>query len=186
MSTYAQAQPSPGKATLLSPVQVTGAAEDAYDVPESAQVKFTAPLLDTPKSVQVIPKAVIQDSAATSLQDVLRNAPGITFGAGEGGQPLADRPFIRGSASAGNVYVDGIRDPGGQTREIFNLESVEIIKGADSTFGGRGSGGGSINLVTKRARLGSFAEGSLGYGNDGYCAAPLTAIGSSTSKAPSG
>jgi len=168
MSSHAHAQASPANPTLLSPVKVTGEAERAYEVPEAAQAKFTAPLLDTPKSVQVIPKAVIQDSAATSLQDVLRNAPGITFGAGEGGQPLADRPFIRGSASAGNVYVDGIRDPGGQTREIFNLESVEVIKGADSTFGGRGSGGGSINLVSKRARLGSFAEGSLGYGNDGY------------------
>src|SRR3546814_9797541 len=102
----------------------------------------------------MMPQAVIQDSAATSLQDVLRNVPGITFGAGEGGQPLADRPFIRGSSSGNNVYVDGIRDPGGQTREIFNLESVEVIKGADSVYGGRGSGGGSINLSSKRARLG--------------------------------
>src|SRR5690606_38591991 len=106
LSSHAHAQASPANPTLLSPAKVTGEAERAYEVPEAAQVKFTAPLLDTPKSVQGIPKAVIQDSAATSLQDVLRNAPGITFGAGEGGQPLADRPFIRGSASAGNVYVD--------------------------------------------------------------------------------
>lgn len=154
---------------MLAPVKVTGTASDnSYQIPEAAQTKFTAPLLDTPKSVQVIPKAVIQDSAATSLQDVLRNSPGITFGAGEGGQPLADRPVIRGAVSGNNVYVDGVRDPGGQTREIFNLESVEVIKGADSAYGGRGSGGGSINLVSKRARLGNSAEGNFGYGNDGY------------------
>ncbi|MBV7481893.1 TonB-dependent siderophore receptor [Bordetella sp. BOR01] len=151
----------------LSPVQVEGEASP-YDVPVSSQAKFTAPLVDTPKTVQVIPQAVIQDTAATSLQDILRNSPGISFGAGEGGQPLADRPFIRGSSSGNNIFVDGLRDPGGQTREVFNLESVEVIKGADSAYGGRGSGGGSINLVTKRARLGSFAEGSLGVGTDNY------------------
>ncbi len=83
------------------------------------------------------PQTVIQDRAATSLQDVLRNSPGIPrcLGAGEGGQPLADRPFIRGASSGNNIFVDGIRDPGGQTREIFNVESVEIIRGADSASG---------------------------------------------------
>ena len=155
-------------ATLLAPVKVTGQRDQTYTVPDASQTKFTAPLLDTPKTVQVIPQAVIQDSAATSLEDVLRNVPGITFGAGEGGQPLADRPFIRGMASGNNVYVDGIRDPGGQTREVFNLEAVEVIKGADSAFGGRGSGGGSINLSSKRARLGNFAEGTFGVGTDSY------------------
>ncbi|MGB6104224.1 MAG: TonB-dependent siderophore receptor [Pusillimonas sp.] len=165
---HAQAQTSTEKAALLSPVTVTGTNHSPYQSPEASQAKFTAPLLDTPKTVQVIPQAVIQESAATSLEDVLRNVPGITFGAGEGGQPLADRPFIRGSSSGNNVYVDGIRDPGGQIREIFNLESVEVIKGADSVYGGRGSGGGSINLSSKRARLGNFAEGALGYGTDGY------------------
>ena len=167
----ASAQTATGDATVLAPVRVTGTAEKQYDAREASQVKFTAPLIDTPKSVQVIPEAVIQDSAAASLQDVLRNSPGITFGAGEGGQPLADRPFIRGASSGNNVYVDGVRDPGGQTREIFNLERVEVIKGADSAIGGRGSGGGSINLVSKRARLGNFAEGSFGYGTDGYARA---------------
>ncbi|ROT46687.1 TonB-dependent siderophore receptor [Pusillimonas sp. NJUB218] len=154
---------------VLAPVKVTGEREQgSYQTPVASQPKFTAPLLDTPKTVQVIPQAVIQDSAASSLEDVLRNVPGITFGAGEGGQPLADRPFIRGMSSGNNVYVDGIRDPGGQTREIFNLESVEVIKGADSAYGGRGSGGGSINLASKRARLGNSAEGSLGFGTDHY------------------
>lgn len=169
----AHAQNTTDNAPLLSPVTVSGTGPESYQTREASQTKFTAPLLDTPKTVQVIPQAVIQDSAATSLEDVLRNVPGITFGAGEGGQPLADRPFIRGSSSGNNVYVDGIRDPGGQTREIFNLESVEVIKGADSVYGGRGSGGGSINLSSKRARLGNSAEGIMGYGTDGYLRSTL-------------
>ena len=168
LAPQALAQTTPSGVTQLAPVRVEGESPDSYTVPTAAQAKFTAPLLDTPKSVQVIPKGVIQDTAATSLQDILRNSPGITFGAGEGGQPQADRPFIRGSASANNIFVDGIRDPGGQTREVFNLESVEVIKGADSALGGRGSGGGSINLVSKKAQLGNFAEGTLGVGTDAY------------------
>lgn len=156
------------EATTLSPVRVKGDRSDSYKMNEASQSKFTAPLLDTPQSVQVIPQAVIQDTNATSLEDVLRNTPGITFGAGEGGQPLADRPFIRGASSGSNIYVDGIRDAGGQTREIFNLESVEVIRGADSTLGGRGTGGGSINLTSKHAHLGNAAEATLGVGTDRY------------------
>lgn len=168
----AQAQASGSPATL-SPVKVQGDRGEEYKVNEASQAKFTAPLLDTPKSVQVIPQAVIEDTNATSLEDVLRNSPGITFGAGEGGQPLADRPFIRGASSGSNIYVDGIRDPGGQTREIFNVESVEIVRGADSALGGRGTGGGSINLSSKHAHLGNAASGSLGIGTDRYLRAAV-------------
>src|SRR5690606_15347233 len=99
--------PSPRPSTL-SPVKVTGHQEHDYQATEASQAKFTAPLVNTPKSVQIIPQGVIQDTSATSLEDVLRNAPGITFGAGEGGQPLADRPVIRGMTSGSNIYVDGI------------------------------------------------------------------------------
>lgn len=167
LPTGAQAQTA-GKPATLSPVTVQGDRGDNYKTDEASQAKFTAPLLDTPKSVQVIPQAIIQDTNATSLEDVLRNSPGITFGAGEGGQPLADRPFIRGASSASNIYVDGIRDAGGQTREIFDLESVEVIRGADSVLGGRGTGGGSINLTSKHAHLGNAASASLGIGTDKY------------------
>jgi len=129
---------------------------------------FVAPLLDTPRAVTVIPQQIIEQTAATSLQDILRTSPGITFGAGEGGQPLADRPFIRGQASGNNIFVDGIRDTGGQQREVFNLEQVEVIKGPDSVYSGRGSGGGSINLSSKAPRLQNFIRGSAGAGTDGY------------------
>jgi catecholate siderophore receptor len=148
----------------LSGVEVKAAARQA--TPQSP--KFTTPLIDTPRSVTVIPRDIIEQTAATSLQDILRTSPGITFGAGEGGQPLADRPFIRGQASANNIFVDGVRDSGGQVREVFNIEQVEIIKGADSAYSGRGSGGGSINLTSKRPRLDTFLNGAAGVGTDGY------------------
>lgn len=134
--------------------------------PESPE--FVAPLVDTPRSVTIIPEQVITQTAATSLEDLLRNSPGITFGAGEGGQPLADRPFIRGQSSGNNIFVDGVRDTGGQQREVFNLEQVEVIKGADSVYSGRGSGGGSINLSSKAPRLTDFVNVGAGVGTDSY------------------
>lgn len=148
----------------LGTIDVNG--ERVSRAPQSS--KFVAPLVDTPRSVTIIPQQVIEQIGATSLQDLLRTSPGITFGAGEGGQPLADRPFIRGQSSGNNIFVDGIRDSGGQQREVFNLEQVEVIKGPDSAYSGRGSGGGSINLSSKSPKLVDFTNVSLGGGTDSY------------------
>lgn len=148
--------------------EVSGVSVDARHATDVQSGKYTAPLLDTPRSITVISSKIIEQTASTSLQDILRTSPGITFGAGEGGQPLADRPFIRGQSSGNNIFVDGIRDTGGQTREVFNLEQVEVIKGPDSVYSGRGSGGGSINLSTKSPKAANFLHGSAGAGTDNY------------------
>ncbi len=157
--------------THLAPVDVHGRRQGR----EPGDPQFVAPLVDTPRAVTVIPQQIIEQTAATSLQDILRTSPGITFGAGEGGQPLADRPFIRGQASGNNVFVDGLRDSGGQQREVFNLEQVEVIKGPDAVYSGRGSGGGSINLTSKTPRLTDFVNVGLGAGTDGYARATVDA-----------
>ncbi len=136
--------------------------------PAPVSPEFVAPLVDTPRAVTIIPQAIIEQTAASSLQDLLSNSPGITFGAGEGGQPLADRPFIRGQSSGNNIFLDGVRDTGGQQREVFNLEQVEVIKGPDAVYSGRGSGGGSINLASKSPKLNSFTNVGAGVGTDGY------------------
>ncbi|MER1966142.1 TonB-dependent siderophore receptor [Castellaniella sp. GW247-6E4] len=161
----AQAQASP---TELSPVKVQGEKPAPFLVTESASPKFTAPVLDTAKSVQIIPQELIQSQAATTLTDVLRNSPGITFGAGEGGNPLGDRPFIRGYDAQSSTFVDGMRDIGATSREVFNLEQVEVIKGADGAYAGRGGAGGSIDLISKTAKLRDFTDVSLGFGTAKY------------------
>ncbi|MFT3907750.1 MAG: TonB-dependent receptor [Steroidobacteraceae bacterium] len=140
-------------ATRLSTVTVQDEAINDYKADEASSPKFTAPLLDTPKSVTVIPAQVLQDTGSTTLQEALSLVPGITFLAGEGGQALADRPVIRGLNSTSSLTIDGIRDIGTQTRDTFALETIEVTKGADSAYGGRGSGGGSVNLVTKQPFL---------------------------------
>ncbi|PJI43909.1 TonB-dependent siderophore receptor [Ferrovibrio sp.] len=141
-------------------------AEEGYKVDQSASPKFTAPLLETPKSVTVIPQELIQERGATSMSEVLRTTPGISLGAGEGGTAIGDRAFIRGFDALSSTYVDGLRDTGAQSRDPFNLEQVEITKGTNGTFVGRGSTGGTINLVSKTAKAQDFNAGSATLGTD--------------------
>jgi len=155
----------------LPEVRVEAASDFKAD--ESASSKITAPLLDTPKSITVIPEELIRQTGATNLVDALRTTPGITFGAGEGGNPVGDRPFIRGFDSQSDIYVDGVRDAAAQTREIFNVESVEVLKGPSSAFGGRGSAGGAVNIISKAPQAQNFLIGTVGLGTDSYKRATL-------------
>ncbi len=174
------AHAAPDAASGANEARKTKATElDSVDVhAEQARLqssKFTAPLLDTPKSVSVISQQIIEQTAATSLLDALRTVPGITFGAGEGGNPTGDRPFIRGFDSQSDIYVDGLRDVGSQTREVFAIEQIEVLKGPSSAYTGRGSAGGSISLVSKTPKLDDFVQGSVGLGTDSYRRATVDA-----------
>ncbi len=142
--------------------------EQSLKVDQSANSKFVAPLLDTPKSVSVISKQLIEDTQVTTLSDALRTVPGITLGAGEGGNPNGDRPFIRGYNSESSMYVDGVRNATSQNREMFAVEQVEVTKGSASALGGAGAAGGSVNMISKVAKKGDFLEGSVGAGTDSY------------------
>ncbi len=152
----------------LETIHTEAAAEQSLKVDNSANSKFVAPLLDTPKSVSVISKQLIEDTQVTTLSDALRTVPGITLGAGEGGNPNGDRPFIRGYNSESSMYVDGIRNSTSQNREMFAIEQVEVTKGSASAMGGAGTTGGSINMISKTAKKGDFLEGSVGAGTDDY------------------
>ncbi|SDW61799.1 TonB-dependent receptor [Lysobacter enzymogenes] len=158
------------KAKDLDSVKVHGQRAERASSP-----KITAPLLDTPRSMTVIAPEVIRDTGATTLVEALRTVPGITFGAGEGGNPQGDRPFIRGFDSQNNIYIDGVRDSGAQSREAFAVERIEVMKGPNSAFGGRGAAGGGINLVTKTPQQSTFFAGSMGLGTDNYTRATADA-----------
>lgn len=158
---------SAGEGRRLGGVTVTDTAiDESYNRTESSSVKFTQPLLDTPRSVTVIPHEVIADRGFMTLTDVLRTTPGVTLGAGEGGTPLGDRPFIRGYEASTDMQVNGIRNVGRVTYEVFNLESAEVVYGPAGAISGRGSTGGSINLVLKSPQAGDFFSASLTGGTD--------------------
>lgn len=128
--------------------------------------KYSGPMRDIPRTITVVPKEVIQERGATSVTEVLRTQPGISLGAGEGGVPLGDRAFIRGFDARTDMYVDGVRDFGGFFRDPFNLEQIEIAKGPGSAYSGRGSTGGTINLVSKQPFQGNRYNGAVTLGTD--------------------
>ncbi|MEN9359105.1 MAG: Virulence-associated outer membrane protein Vir-90 [Verrucomicrobiota bacterium] len=132
-----------------------------------ASRKFEEPLKST-QTANVIDSEVIQQQGVSSVKDVLRNSPGITFRSGEGGAPLGDNLFIRGASATNDVFVDGFRNSGEQSRDAYNLEQVEVFKGPNSANFGRGSSGGAINLVTKKAKLEDFSTLSIGGGSHEY------------------
>ncbi|MGY1490813.1 TonB-dependent receptor [Methylobacillus pratensis] len=156
--------------TTLPETTVQVHKENKYKVERSANQKFTSSLQDTPKTISVITEDVIKDSGSLTLQDALRTTPGITFGVGEGGSggAMSDRPFIRGYDAQSSIFVDGFRDLATQNREVFAIERVEVIKGPGGAFDGQGSAGGSINIITKKAKADNFTSGTIGIGTDSY------------------
>ncbi|MCF6781528.1 TonB-dependent receptor [Stutzerimonas stutzeri] len=157
-----------GDQVELDSVTVTGERE-GYKVDQASSPKYTAPLLDTPQTVTVVPQELIREQNALSLRQVLSNVSGITFAAGEGGGGLGDSINIRGFSANSNILIDGLRDTAQSSRsDAFNLESVEVVKGPSSVYSGAGTTGGSVNLVSKTPRASAFRNATLGVGTDSY------------------
>ncbi|WP_424629070.1 TonB-dependent receptor [Bradyrhizobium sp. SYSU BS000235] len=125
-----------------------GANGGGYQATSSQLSRIPTPLIDTPQTINVVPKQVIQEQRQTTMEDALRSVPGITFAAGEGGQQ-GDSPIIRGFAARGDLFRDGVRDPGWYTRDLFSANSVEVYKGPSAFAFGRGATGGAINVTSK-------------------------------------
>ncbi|MGU7781082.1 TonB-dependent receptor [Burkholderia sp. PU8-34] len=172
------AQPAAADSTsaTLPTIAVQSSAVSDMQAKRSPSYKFTAPLLDTPRAVTVIPEQLIKEKNVTTFADALRSVPGITFLGGDAAaNPSADRPVIRGFESRNSIFVDGMRDSGVQNRETFAVEQISVVKGPDSVYAGRGSVGGSIDIVTKTPQNDDFINGSIGFGTDGYKRATIDA-----------
>ena len=164
----AQAQTSTNAPVSLEGVTLQ-AEKPAEQAPlELSSPKYTVPLRDIPQTITVVNSTIMEQRNATNLRDVLRNVPGISIQAGEGGAPAGDQLSIRGFSARTDLFIDGVRDFGGYSRDPFNFEQVEVVKGPSSSTSGRGSTGGSINMVSKSPSLDNFYNGSVGFGTDNY------------------
>ncbi len=152
-------------ATTLPEVLVSGRQDKKTYKPDAlSSPKYTVPLKDVPQTIAVVNQAVMQEQGSTTLRETLRNVPGISIQAGEGGVPAGDNLSIRGFNARTDIFVDGVRDFGGYTRDPFNIDQVEVVKGPASSYAGRGSTGGSINLVSKAPETENFIAGTTGFG----------------------
>ena len=150
----------------LPTLEVKGAARPAYFTPQtSTATKTRTPLRDVPQSVTVVTRNVIADQRMESMGEVTRYIPGITMAQGEGNR---DQATIRGNNTTAGFFVNGMRDDVQYFRDLYNVERIEALKGANALIFGRGVGGGVLNRVTKVADWTPVRELSLqggSYGN---------------------
>ncbi|MET0968776.1 MAG: TonB-dependent receptor, partial [Tardiphaga sp.] len=114
----------------------------------SSATKTNTPLLNIPQSLNVITKDYIKDQSFPGLTDVTRYVPGVAVHQGEGNR---DELVIRGVDSSANFFVNGFRDDVQYFRDLYNAQSVEVLKGPSALIFGRGAGGGLVNRTLKDA-----------------------------------
>lgn len=151
----------------LPTVKVQAAKDVPFKADVSASSKITQTLLETPKTIQVVKKETLQEQGAVSLMEALQNTPGITMQLGENGNTSAGDTFqMRGFSLQTSTFVDGIRDLGAVTRDVFNLEQIEIVKGPAGADTGRGASAGYINLISKLPQLDTITDATVTLGTD--------------------
>jgi catecholate siderophore receptor len=129
-----------------------------------ASVRYARPVSETPQSIQVIPRQVMEAQGVTTLSEALRNVPGISLQAGEGGgasNTSGDMFNLRGFSANNSLFVDGVRDDGLIARDVFNLEQVEVFLGPTGTDVGRGTAAGYVNMTTKTPTVESRYAGMV-------------------------
>ncbi|WP_273028553.1 catecholate siderophore receptor Fiu [Massilia timonae] len=154
-ATAATATAAPASVAPQSTVEVVGNYENPFRAENASSPKYTERLVDTAQTVQVIKKELFEQQGALTLTEALRNTPGVgAFFLGENGNTnTGDAIFMRGFDTSGSIYVDGVRDVGSISRDVFNLEQIDVLKGPAGTDNGRSAPTGSVNLVTKKANL---------------------------------
>jgi len=161
----AAAQNAP--APTLKPVTINAGMDDSYSpAASSTATKGSAPLRDIPQAINVVPEQLLRDQGARSMQDALRNVPGVVFSSGDGQR---DQVVIRGFTAISDQFLDGVRDDALYFRDLSNIQTVEVLKGPAAVLYGRGSSGGLINRVTKKPAFNdTTGEITLGAGSNGY------------------
>jgi catecholate siderophore receptor len=147
------ADPNAAPTATMTPITVTGTRpSDDFQPPPASLDRLGGDPHDIPQSITIINKALMQSQGATSLQSAVRNIPGVTLGAAEGGT-IGNNIYLNGFNARTDLYLDGMRDPGQYYRDTFDLEQIEVLMVPSSMLFGRGSTGGVINQVMKKPNL---------------------------------
>ncbi|MCB4771033.1 TonB-dependent siderophore receptor [Ancylobacter sp. Lp-2] len=152
----------------LPTVTVAGDTEPENNLQASTGLaRIPGSVQDTPQTITVINQETMQQQGVTTLEQALRNVPGVTASIGEGnGGMNGDQFRIRGFEAKSDIFIGGLRDFGVYVRDSFAYESVEVFKGSSSENFGMGTTGGAININLKQAHLGDKYdfEGQFGTG----------------------
>lgn len=162
MALSAVAQASPEDPAVLDKIEVKGFPFRYQASDPSSAMKTETALKDTPQAVTVVTEQQIDDQALHGMSDILRYVPGVGMAQGEGHR---DAPVMRGNASTGDFFTDGIRDDVQYFRDLYNVSQVEVLKGPNAMIFGRGGSGGVINRVSKQADGGHHQSFSIQAGS---------------------
>ncbi len=163
-------KPAPTDEPTLPTVTVNADAEAPQDGMRATTTRVGKTLQDPhdiPQAVTTVTRTLMDEQKASSLREAMRNVSGLTFNAAEGGR-AGDNMMLRGFYTFGDMYLDGIRDTAQYNRELFNLEQVDVLRGAAAMLFGRGQAGGVINQVSKTPFLADRQEIGGGIGTDDY------------------
>lgn len=151
-------------------VTVVGTTPQDFKADHAASPKYTEALVNTPQTITVIKRELIEQQGAVTLTEALRSTPGVgTFFLGENGNTnTGDAIYMRGFDTSASIYVDGVRDLGSVSRDVFNIEQIDVLKGPAGTDNGSGAPTGSINLSSKRANLEQGGSASLAGGSGSH------------------
>jgi catecholate siderophore receptor len=142
---------TPSGAFVLEPASPAHRVETTGQLPRyvaeesRSATRTNTRLLDVPQTINVVPRALLEDQHAQSVADAVRNVPGVSIAQGEGNR---DQLMLRGISTASDFFVNGVRDDQERFRDLYNVESVEVVQGPAAVLFGRGGAGGLVNLVT--------------------------------------
>lgn len=167
---HAADTPDTTQVAALAPLQqvtITTPHESKFKAVKAESPKYTEALIDTAQTLTVIKKDLIDQQGAVTLTEALRNTPGVgAFFLGENGSTnTGDAIFMRGFDTSGSIYVDGVRDIGSISRDVFNIEEIDVLKGPAGTDNGRSAPTGSVNLVTKQPTKDRFFNSIINVGS---------------------
>jgi catecholate siderophore receptor len=148
-------------------VTATQDAPDGYRASKTRVGKVAQDPHDIPQAITTVTRALLDEQDASSLREAMRNVAGLSFNAAEGGRS-GDNMNLRGFYTFGDMYLDGVRDTAQYNREVFNLEQVDVLRGAAAMLFGRGQAGGVINQVSKTPMLYGINKVETSVGTDGY------------------
>ena len=163
--------PEENKDTTLAPIKVKAQSEasgkDSVRATETRIGKGQQELRDIPQSITVVTERLLDDRNLDTMKEALKSTAGITFQAAEGAE---EDIRLRGFSlqSTGDIFLDGMRDPGFYERDAFNWDRLEVIRGSASMLFGRGSTGGAVNQVNKQPLLLNQNEVSATLGNGSF------------------
>ena len=147
---------------LTQSVEVTARILPYRPADSATATRTGTPLRDIPQTLTVLSRELLNDQNARSVGEALRNVAGVTVAQGEGNR---DQIVLRGINTTSDFFVNGVRDDQERFRDLYNVQSLEVLQGPAAVLFGRGGAGGVVNLVTTRAMRGMPSEVSVETGS---------------------